>query len=90
MGMSKQVLKKISDHYIFGRQKNISCIFLAQPYTDIDQVIRLNSCYMVIFEPKAKNHMQMVLRENYIFENAFKNLQGEGHKHDFILINKKQ
>ena len=40
MGMSKQVLKKISDQYIFGRQRNISCIFLAQHYTDIDEVIR--------------------------------------------------
>ena len=88
MGMSKNVLKRISDHYIFGRQKNIFCIFLAQHYTDIDQVIRLNSCYMIIYEPKTKKHMRMVLRENYIDENAFKNLHGEGHKHDLIFINK--
>ena len=87
MEMSIQVLEKIADHYIFGRQTNISCIFLAQHYTDIDQVIRVNSCYMVIYEPKKKNHMRMILKENYGDENAFKNLHGDGHKHNFIIIN---
>ena len=43
---------------------------------------------MVIYEPKTKNHMRMILRENYIDENAFRSLHGEGHKHDFIFINK--
>ena len=32
--------------------------------------------------------MRIILRESYIDENAFKNLHREGHKHDFIFINK--
>ena len=78
------MLKHIVDHYIFGRQKNISSIFLAQSYIEIDQTIRLNSNYMVIYEPKTKRCMKMFLRENYIDENAFKNLK----KYDFLFIDK--
>ena len=85
---SKAISKRIADHYIFGRQKNISCMFLAQNYSDIDQVIRLNSCYMIIYEPKTKRQMKTILRENYVNEDAFKNLHGDGHKHDFIFIDK--
>ena len=85
MCVSKNVLKRITDHYIFGRQKNISCIFLAQSYIEIEQTIRLNSNYMVIYEPKTKRCMKMILRENYVDENAFKNLNG---KYDFLFIDK--
>ena len=32
--------------------------------------------------------MKMILRENFVDEDAFKNLGGEEHKHDFIYIDK--
>ena len=85
MTVSKNALKRIVDHYIFGRQKNVSCIFLAQSYIEIDQTIRLNSNYMVIYEPKTKRCMNMILREYYVDENAFKNLNG---KYDFLFIDR--
>ena len=43
---------------------------------------------MVIYEPKTKGYMKMILRGNYVDENAFKNLHGDGHKYDFLFINK--
>ena len=85
MTVSKNVLKRIVDHYIFGRQRNVSCIFLAQSYIEIDQTIRLNSNYIVIYEPKTKRCMKMILRENCVDENAFKNLN---EKFDFLFIDK--
>ena len=86
MTVSKNVLKRIIDHYIFGRQKNISCIFLAQSYIEIDQTIRLNSNYMVIYEPKTRRCKKMVLTENNIEDNdLFKKING---KYDFLFIDK--
>ena len=86
MSVSKNVLKRIVDHYIFGRQKNISSIFLAQSYIDIDQTIRLNSNYMVIYEPTTRRCKNMILIENNI-ENKelFKKING---KYDFLFIDK--
>ena len=86
MTVSKNVLKRIVDHYIFGRQKNISCIFLAQSYIEIDQTIRLNSNYMVIYEPKTRRCKNMVLIENNIEDKElFKKING---KYDFLFIDK--
>ena len=87
MTVSKNVLKRIVDHYIFGRQKNISCIFLSQSYIEIDQSIRLNSNYMVIYEPKTRRCKKMVLLENNIDDNELfkRNING---KYDFLFIDK--
>ena len=86
MTVSKNVLKRIVDHYIFGRQQNISSIFLAQSYVQIDQTIRLNCNYMIIFEPQTKRARKLVLTENNI-ENIdlFKKFDG---KYDFLFIDK--
>ena len=86
MTVSKNVLKRIIDHYIFGRQKNISSIFLAQSYIEIDQTIRLYCNYMIIFEPQTKRARKLVLTENNI-ENIdlFKKIDG---KYDFLFIDK--
>ena len=43
---------------------------------------------MVIYEPKPKRYMTMVLKENYVDENTFDKIHGEGHKYDFIFIDK--
>ena len=43
---------------------------------------------MILYHPKTKRCTKMILRENFVDEFAFKNLKGEEHKHDFILINK--
>ena len=84
MTVSKNVLKRIIDHYIFGRQKNISSIFLGQSYVEINQTIRLNSNYMVIYEPKTRRCKKMVLTENNIEDNdLFKKNDG---KYDFLFI----
>ena len=88
MAVPKNVSKNIIDHFIFGRQKNISSIFLSQCYTSVEQSIRLNSNYMVLYHPKTKRCMKMILRENFIIENAFDNLKGYNHKHDFIFLDK--
>ena len=85
---AKHVSKNIIDHFIFGRQKNISSVFLSQCYTDVEQAIRLNSNYMVLYHPKTRRCMKMILRENFIDENAFNNLKGLEHKHDFIFVDK--
>ena len=86
--VSKNVLKRIVDHYIFGRQKNISCIFLAQSYIEIDQTIRLNSNYMVIYEPNTWRCKKMVLLENNIEDKElFKKITG---KYDFLFIDKNE
>ena len=86
MCVSKNVLKRIVDHYIFGRQKNISCIFLAQSYIEINQTIRLNSNYMIIYEPKTRRCKNMVLIENNIEDKElFKKING---KYDFLFIDK--
>ena len=86
MTVSKNVLKRIVDHYIFGRQKNISSIFLAQSYIDIDQTIRLNCNYMVIYEPKTRRCKNSVLIENNIEDKElFKKING---KYDFLFIDK--
>ena len=42
LGLPKSTQAKISDHYIYGRQNNISSIYLAQHYTDVEQITRLN------------------------------------------------
>ena len=63
-------------------------MYLAQCYTDIEQAIRLNSNYMILYHPKTKRNMKMILRENFVDEDAFKNLNGEEHKHDFLFIDK--
>ena len=86
MTVSKNVLKRIVDHYIFGRQQNISSIFLGQSYVQIDQTIRLNCNYMIIFEPQTKRARKLVLTENNI-ENIdlFKKIDG---KYDFLFIDK--
>ena len=85
---AKNVSKNIIDHFVYGRQKEISSIFLSQCYTDVEQAIRLNSNYMVLYHPKTKRCMKMILRENFIDENAFNNLKGQEHKHDFIFVDK--
>ena len=86
MTVSKNVLKRIVDHYIYGRQKNLSSIFLGQSYVQIDQTIRLNCNYMIIFEPQTKRARKLVLTENNI-ENIdlFKKING---KYDFLFIDK--
>ena len=84
---AKNVSKKIIDHYVFGRQKHMCC-FLSQCYTDVEQAIRLNSNYMILYHPKTKRCMKMILRENFVDEDAFKNLKGEEYKHDFIYVDK--
>ena len=86
MTVSKNVLKRIVDHYIFGRQQNISSIFLGQSYVQIDQTIRLNCNYMIIFEPQTKRARKLVLTENNI-ENIdlFKKFDD---KYDFLFIDK--
>ena len=86
MTVSKNVLKRVTDHYIYGRQKNISSIFLAQSYIEIDQTIRLNCNYMIIFEPQTKRARKLVLTENNI-ENIdlFKKFDD---KYDFLFIDK--
>ena len=88
MTVSKNVSKQIVDHFIYGCQKNISSIFLSQCYTDVEQAIRLNSNYLIVYHPKTKRCMKMILRENFVNEEVFKNLSGEEHKHDFIFIDK--
>ena len=85
---AKNVSKNIIDHFIYGRQKNISSIFISQCYTDVEQAIRLNSNYMILYHPKTKRCMKMILRENFIDENAFNSLKGIEHKHDFIYVDK--
>ena len=85
---AKNASKNIIDHFIYGRQKNISSVFLSQCYTDVEQSIRLNSNYMILYRPKTKRCMKMILRENLINENAFDNLKGTEHKHDFIFVDK--
>ena len=86
MTVSKNVLKRIVDHYVFGRQRNLSSIFLGQSYVQIDQTIRLNCNYMIIFEPQTKRARKLVLTENNI-ENIdlFKKIDG---KYDFLFIDK--
>ena len=86
MTVSKNVLKRIVDHYIFGRQQNISSIFLGQSYVQIDQTIRLNCNYMIIFEPQTKRARKLVLTENNIDNiDLFKKIDG---KYDFLFIDK--
>ena len=42
---------------------------------------------MVIYEPKTKWCMKMILRENYIDENVFGKF-GNEHRYDFLFIDK--
>ena len=85
---AKKMSNKFIDFFIFGRQNNISSIFLSQCYTDVEQAIRLNTNYMVLYHPKTKRCMKMILRENFVDEDAFKNFKGVEHKHDFIFVDK--
>ena len=86
MTVSKNVLKRIIDHYIFGRQLNISSVFLSQSYIEIHQTIRLNCNYMIIFEPQTKRARKSVLSENNIEDiDLFKKIDG---KYDFLFIDK--
>ena len=66
MSATKPVLKRITDHNIFGGQKNISSVFLAQSYIEIDQTIRLNPNYMVIYESKTKRCMKIILMRTHL------------------------
>ena len=85
---AKKMSNKFIDFFIYGRQNNISSIFLSQCYTDVEQAIRLNTNYMVLYHPKTKRCMKMILRENFVDEDAFKNFKGVEHKRDFIFVDK--
>ena len=88
MTVNKNISNKIIDHFIYGRLQNISSVYMSQCYTNTSQTIRLNSNYMILYQPNTKRTMKMILRENFINENAFDHLKGNEHKHDFIFIDK--
>ena len=60
---SKANMSKISDVFIRGRHKNISCIFLTQLYFQTPRAIRLNTNYLCIFESHNKREKTSLATE---------------------------
>jgi hypothetical protein len=80
----------ISEYYIRGRKKNVSCIYLSQSYFKIPKLIRINCRYIILKKLSSLRDLKMILSEysldinlnkiTELYKQATKNFT------DFLLI----
>lgn len=83
----------ISEHWIRGRKKNASYVFMSQSYVDVPKKIRLNCDYFALFKvptATAMRHLTSELKGDLEYDE-FKRIFHEAtkKKHDWILVDKK-
>lgn len=61
---SKKEYELIAKPYVFGRNLNISCMFLAQGWTGISRVLRLNCDYIVIKKLNSNEDLKRIIRDS--------------------------
>jgi len=83
----------IKQHWIRGRKKNTSYVFLAQSYYEIPKMIRMNSDYFILFKfPESKSNQMIVSEQKGDLEySQFKQLFDEATrgKYSWIFLDKK-
>ena len=64
MILSKKDFENISAHYVLGRHKKCSCIFLAQSYYDTKKIIRINCTTAHLFRVPGRRECRSICVDN--------------------------
>jgi hypothetical protein len=83
----------IKEHFIRGRKKNCSYIFISQSYFSIPRDIRINCDYYMLFRPGQKRDGSMIGSDMSEFMDYSKFMKLFKHatekKYNFLLVDKK-
>ena len=82
----EKIQNKIANHWTDGRHHSISPIYLSQSYYDVPKILRLNCTNMILYPPYAKNHSNLIAKENLIDAGLFDQLK----PFEFLFLNKKK
>ena len=75
LNASEKIQNKIENHWTDGRHHGISPIYLSQSYYDVPKKLRLNCTNMILYPPYAKNHSNIIAKENLINAGLFDQLK---------------
>ena len=82
----EKIQNKIASHWTDGRHHGISPIYLSQSYYDVPKKLRLNCTNMILYPPYAKNHSNLIAKENLIDAGLFDQLK----PFEFLFLAKKK
>jgi len=87
----KNIQNKITEYFIRGRKKDISCCYLTQSYFKTPKTIRQNCSYIMLKKLPNKNDLRLILSEfsiNNTMEELVKiyKFATQGSPLDFLMI----
>lgn len=86
MILSKKDFENISNHFVLGRHKLCSCIFLSQSYYDTKKIIRINCSHFHLFNVPGRREMRSICVDHGNMTESIYQDNTKGF--DFITIDK--